>query len=100
MPTYQAPRGMRDLLPAEAAALDALQAVVQARALRYGYPRIMTPVAENAEVFRRTVGETSDVASKEMFDVSLHGTAGPAARPPGAPPRPPAAHPHRPRPAP
>ena len=86
MPTYQAPRGMRDLLPAEAGALDALQAVVQARALRYGYPRIVTPVVENAEVFRRTVGETSDVASKEMFDVSLHGTAGLALRPEGTAP--------------
>src|SRR5256712_229011 len=86
MPTYQAPRGMRDLLPAEAAALDALQAVVQARALRYGYPRIVTPVVEHAEVFRRTVGETSDVASKEMFDVSLHGTAGLALRPEGTAP--------------
>src|SRR2546428_7635958 len=95
MPTYQAPRGMRDLLPAEAAALDALQAVVQARALRYGYPRIVTPVVENAEVFRRTVGETSDVASKEMFDVSLHGTAGGAPPPPGTPPGTPAHPPHR-----
>src|SRR5256712_12482792 len=86
MPTYQAPRGMRDLLPAEAAALDALQAVVQARALRYGYPRIVTPVVENAEVFRGTGGETSDVASREMFDVSLHGTAGRALRPEGTAP--------------
>src|SRR3989441_8450699 len=86
MPTYQAPRGMRDLLPAEAAALDALQAVVQARALRYGYPGMATPVVESAEVFRRTVGETSDVASKEMFDVALHGTAGLALRPEGTAP--------------
>ena len=30
MPTFQAPRGTRDLLPEEAAAMDALQAVVQA----------------------------------------------------------------------
>ena len=33
---------MRDLLPEEAAAFDALQAVIEARALRYGYPRIVT----------------------------------------------------------
>src|SRR5437588_12686142 len=78
MPTYQAPRGMRDLLPAEAAGFDALQAVVQARALRYGYPRVETPAVEDRQVFLRTAGETGDVASKEMFDVSLHGTGGPA----------------------
>ena len=41
MPSFQAPRGMRDLLPEEAAAYNALQAVIEARALRYGYPRIV-----------------------------------------------------------
>ena len=69
MPTYQAPRGMRDLLPAEAAAFDALQAVIQARALRYGYPRLGTPIVEDAQVFLRAVGETSDVATKEMLEL-------------------------------
>ena len=51
MPTFQAPRGTRDLLPEEAAAMDTLQAVVQARAQRYGYPRISTPIIENRDVF-------------------------------------------------
>ena len=83
MPTYQAPRGMRDLLPEEAAGFDALQAVIQARALRYGYPRIDTPVVEDRQVFLRSVGETSDVGSKEMFDVSLHGAGGLVLRPEG-----------------
>ena len=83
MPTYQAPRGMRDLLPEETAAFDALQAVIQARARRYGYPRIETPVVEDKQVFLRAVGETSDVASKEMFDVSLHGSGGLVLRPEG-----------------
>jgi histidyl-tRNA synthetase len=86
MPTYQAARGMRDLLPDEAAGFDALQAVVQARAMRYGYPRIDTPVVEDRQVFLRSAGETSDVASKEMFDVSLHGTGGLALRPEGTAP--------------
>ena len=59
MRTYQGPRGMRDLLPAEAAAFDALQRVVQARAERYGYPRMSTPIVEDKQVFLRTAGETS-----------------------------------------
>ena len=74
---------MRDLLPEETAAFDALQAVIQARARRYGYPRIETPVVEDKQVFLRTIGETSDVASKEMFDVSLHGSGGLVLRPEG-----------------
>ncbi|HEV8230442.1 MAG TPA: histidine--tRNA ligase [Candidatus Limnocylindria bacterium] len=86
MPTYQAPRGTRDLLPEEAAAFDALQAVVQARALRYGYPRIDTPIVEDRQVFLRSAGETSDVVSKEMFDVALHGSGGLALRPEGTAP--------------
>ncbi len=77
---------MRDLLPEEAAAFDALQAVVQARALRYGYPRIDTPVVEDRQVFLRSAGETSDVVSKEMFDVSLHGSGALALRPEGTAP--------------
>ena len=62
MPTYQRPRGTRDLLPEEAAAMDALQAVVEARALRYGYPRISTPIIENREVFVITMQKDKSVA--------------------------------------
>src|SRR5512135_2652794 len=68
---YQVPRGTRDLLPEEAAAFDALQAVVEARALRYGYPRIITPVVEERGVFIKTSGESSDIVMKEMYDVRL-----------------------------
>ncbi|TMC68359.1 MAG: histidine--tRNA ligase, partial [Chloroflexi bacterium] len=64
---------MRDLLPEEAAAFDALQAVIEARALRYGYPRIVTPIVEDRGVFTKSVGETSDIVGYEMYDVSLHG---------------------------
>ncbi|MHB8631440.1 MAG: histidine--tRNA ligase [Candidatus Limnocylindria bacterium] len=83
MPTYQAPRGMRDLLPEEAAGFDRLFAVVGARARRYGYSRIVTPVAEDREVFLRTSGQASDAAGKEMYDVFLHGQGGLGLRPEG-----------------
>lgn len=86
MATYQAPRGMRDLLPEEAAAFDRLSAVVMARALRYGYPRIVTPIAEDREVFLRSAGATSDTAGKEMYEVTLHGQGGLALRPEGTAP--------------
>jgi histidyl-tRNA synthetase len=76
---------MRDLLPQEAAGFDALQAVVQARALRYGYPRIVTPVVEERRVFVKTSGESSDVVSKEMFEVRLGGEGDLALRPEATP---------------
>src|SRR5438128_9359191 len=83
MPSFQAPRGMRDLLPEEAAAFDALQAVIEARALRYGYPRIATPIVEDRGVFAKSVGEASHIVGYEMYDVSLHGQGGLVLRPEG-----------------
>lgn len=85
MTTYQAPRGMRDLLPDEAAAFDALSAVVQARALRYGFPRIVTPVVEERAVFVKTTGESSDIVGKEMYEVTLGGEGSLTLRPEGTP---------------
>ena len=83
MPTFQAPRGMRDLLPEEAAGFDALQAVVQARATRYGFARIDTPIVEDRRVFVKTAGEASDIVGYEMYDVSHGGEGGLALRPEG-----------------
>jgi len=77
---------MRDLLPEEAAGFDRLFAVVMARAARYGYPRIVTPIAEDREVFLRSAGATSDTAGKEMYEVALHGQGGLALRPEGTAP--------------
>jgi histidyl-tRNA synthetase len=77
---------MRDLLPEEAAGFDRLFAVVTARAVRYGYPRIVTPIAEDREVFLRSAGATSDTAGKEMYEVLLHGQSGLALRPEGTAP--------------
>jgi histidyl-tRNA synthetase len=74
---------MRDILPEEAAAFDALHAVVSARATRYGYPRIDTPVVEDVAVFRKGAGEGSDIVQHEMYDVALHGTGGLVLRPEG-----------------
>jgi histidyl-tRNA synthetase len=85
MAGYQPPRGTRDLLPEEAAGFDALLAVVEARALRYGYPRIVTPVIEERRVFIKTTGESSDIVGKEMFDVKLQGEGELTLRPEATP---------------
>jgi len=63
--------------------MDALQAVVQARALRYGYPRISTPIIENREVFVKSVGEGSDIVGYEMYEVGQRGEGGLTLRPEG-----------------
>ena len=86
MAGFQPPRGMRDLLPEEAAGFDALEAVVYARALRYGYARIVTPVVEERRVFIKTTGESSDIVGKEMYEVKLQGEGDLALRPEATPP--------------
>jgi histidyl-tRNA synthetase len=69
MSRYQAPRGTRDLLPAERVVFARLESVARELTTRYGYQGIETPLFEQAEVFERGVGEVTDVVEKELFRV-------------------------------
>ncbi|MFN8623215.1 MAG: histidine--tRNA ligase [Chloroflexota bacterium] len=70
MPRYQAPRGTRDLLPADRAAFLRLETIARDLAFRYGYQPIETPLFEQSEVFERGVGSVTDVVEKELFRVA------------------------------
>src|SRR5262245_30430320 len=67
MPAFRAPRGTRDLLPAERAGLIRLERLGAELAMRYGYQPIETPLFEQAGVFERGLGEVTDVIEKELF---------------------------------
>jgi len=67
MPTFRAPRGTRDLLPDDRAALERLVRLGADLAARYGYRPIETPLFEQAAVFERGVGEVTDIVEKELF---------------------------------
>jgi histidyl-tRNA synthetase len=69
MPSFRAPRGTRDLLPADAAQLHRLAAVGASLAATYGYQPIETPLFEQSAVFERGVGEVTDIVEKELFRV-------------------------------
>jgi len=60
-------RGTRDLLPEAMRRHRAVIETAREIALRYGYHEMATPVFEFTDVFRRTLGETSDVVTKEMY---------------------------------
>jgi histidyl-tRNA synthetase len=60
-------RGTHDLLPDEARRHRWVEETAFACARRYGFGEIMTPIFEFTEVFARTLGETSDVVTKEMY---------------------------------
>src|SRR5215213_11107639 len=70
MPTFRAPRGTRDLLPAERAAFIRLERIGADLATRYGYRPIETPLFEQSAVFERGVGAVTDIVEKELFRVA------------------------------
>ncbi|MGQ9657513.1 MAG: histidine--tRNA ligase [Fimbriimonadales bacterium] len=66
-PKYRAPEGMNDILPASSPHWQYVEARWHAHCRRYGYGEIRTPIMEVAALFERSVGETSDIVSKEMY---------------------------------
>ena len=69
MPSFRAPRGTRDLLPAERPAWERLSSLARDLARRYGYAGIETPLFEQTAVFERGVGEVTDIVEKELFRI-------------------------------
>ena len=70
MPSYRAPRGTRDILPAETPTWTRLERLAADLAARYGYRRIETPMFEQTEVYERGIGEVTDVVEKELFRIA------------------------------
>ncbi len=68
-------RGMNDLLPADSARWERLEALVRDWLRSYGYQNLRTPVLEHTRLFTRGIGEVTDIVEKEMytFTDSLNG---------------------------
>jgi histidyl-tRNA synthetase len=60
-------RGTQDILPELARAFRVIDSLACEKANLYGYEEIHTPIFEFSEVFHRTLGETSDMVSKETY---------------------------------
>lgn len=67
MPTFQAPRGTADRLPAEQKYWRYIETHATDVARRFGYGRIDSPMFEDAGLFVRGVGEGTDIVEKEMY---------------------------------
>jgi histidyl-tRNA synthetase len=67
MATLQAVRGMNDVLPDEAELWRAFEAAVEGWLERYGYRNIRMPLVEHTQLFRRAIGEATDIVEKEMY---------------------------------
>ncbi len=82
----QAPRGTYDVLPEQAAARRALEAVAQRVLEGAGYERIETPAFEATELFSRGVGASTDIVQKEMYTFTDAGDRSLTLRPEGTAP--------------
>ncbi|MCZ6598361.1 MAG: histidine--tRNA ligase [Planctomycetota bacterium] len=65
--SWRAPRGVRDVLPEEIPAWEALEATARRLARLRGYREIRPALLEETDLFTRSVGEVTDVVEKEMF---------------------------------
>ena len=63
----QAPRGTRDVLPADSYRWQFIENKMRAAAALAGYREVRTPVFEHTELFLRGVGDTTDIVQKEMY---------------------------------
>lgn len=82
----QKPKGTQDILPQEAARWQAVEGFARAIFKQYHYEEIRTPIFEHYEVISRSVGDTTDIVSKEMYDFYDKGERHITLRPEGTAP--------------
>ena len=83
MSLFQAPTGTRDVLAPESARVEEVASIFAEHSRRAGYGLIITPTFEDVGVFRRGVGEDSEVVTKEMYEFEDKGGRHVALRPEG-----------------
>ena len=83
MARLQPVRGTHDLLPDRARAFRRVSEAARAVSERYGYHEMATPIFEFSEVFKRTLGDTSDIVTKEMYTFTDRSGAEVTLRPEG-----------------
>ena len=76
-------KGMNDVLPAEVARWQEMEAVAREVFALYGYREVRTPAVEHAQLFARGVGEATDIVNKEMYAFEDKGEELLALRPEG-----------------
>ena len=67
MEKLQAIRGMNDILPEQSLTWQYLESVFQKVVAGYGYQEIRFPVLEQTQLFKRSIGEVTDIVEKEMY---------------------------------
>ena len=82
----QKPKGTQDILPADSAKWQYVENVARETFKKYNYGEIRTPMFEHYEVIPRSVGDTTDIVTKEMYDFHDKGDRHITLRPEGTAP--------------
>lgn len=83
---YQRPKGTNDILPGESENWQFIEETARLLFNDYQYQEIRTPIFEHYEVIARSVGDTTDIVSKEMYDFYDKGDRHVTLRPEGTAP--------------
>lgn len=67
MSSIRAIRGMNDILPEESVSWQYLESVISTVLTSYGYGEIRLPIVEQTALFKRSIGEVTDIVEKEMY---------------------------------
>ena len=84
--SYQRPKGTNDILPGDAEKWQFVEETARLLFKDYQYNEIRTPMFEHYEVIARSVGDTTDIVSKEMYDFYDKGERHVTLRPEGTAP--------------
>jgi len=79
----QAIRGMHDILPEQTRLWQLMEARMRGVMRRYGYREIRMPIVEVTELFKRSIGEVTDIVEKEMYSFEDRNGDGLTLRPEG-----------------
>lgn len=82
----QKPKGTQDILPQESAKWQYVEGFARETFKKYNYAEIRTPIFEHYEVISRSVGDTTDIVTKEMYDFYDKGDRHITLRPEGTAP--------------
>ena len=83
MTKFKTIRGMNDVTPSEVSVWQFVEASIRSIFASYAYDEIRFPIVEQTELFSRSVGESTDIVSKEMYTFEDRNGDGIALRPEG-----------------
>jgi len=83
MQKFSVPRGTCDILPDEISSWETIENKARQVLRSYGYREIRTPVYEETTLFKRSLGQTSDIVNKQLLELATSKDEGYALRPEG-----------------